>query len=29
MATDEFTSRETGQVFKLKFVAFCKSSNIV
>ena len=29
MATDEFTSHKTGQVFKIKFAASCKSSNIV
>ena len=29
MATDEFTSHKPGQVFKMKFAASCKSSNIV
>ena len=29
MTTDEFTSHKTGQVFKMKFAASCKSSNIV
>ena len=29
MATDEFTSHKTGQVFKMKFAASCKSSNVV
>ena len=29
MATDEFTSHKTSQVFKMKSAAFCKSSNIV
>ena len=29
MAIDEFSSHKTGQVFKIKFVLACKSSNIV
>ena len=29
MATNEFTSHKTEQVFKMKFAASCKSSNIV
>ena len=29
MATDEFTNHNTGQVFKMKLAASCKSSNIV
>ena len=29
MTTDEFTSHKTGQVFKMKSAASCKSSNIV
>ena len=29
MATDEFSSHKTGQVFKMKFAASCTSSNIV
>ena len=29
LATDEFTSHKAGQVFKMKFAASCKSSNIV
>ena len=29
MTTDEFTSHKTGQVFKMKFAASCKSSDIV
>ena len=29
MATDEFTSHKTGQKFKMKFAASCKSSNII
>ena len=28
-STDEFTSHKTGQVFKMKFAASCKSSDIV
>ena len=28
-ATDEFTSHTTGQKFKMKFAASCKSSNII
>ena len=29
MATEQFTNHKIGQVFKMKFAAFCKSSNIV
>ena len=29
MTIDEFTSHKTGQVLKMKFAAFCRSSNIV
>ena len=28
-ATDEFTTKKTGQKFKMKFAASCKSSNII
>ena len=29
MATDEFSSHTTGKVFKVKFRASCKSSNVI
>ena len=29
MATDEFSSHTTGKVFKVKFNAFCNSSNVI